>query len=148
MEVTATEWHDAEGAGHLTDELADLYRTVYGAVEPQASNPFYSRERFLERLDRYRLAPGFELVVVREAGRMVGFLYGYALPPQARWWSGIKPPLPAEQARETGERTFAFNDMVVAPDRRRRGIARRMHAVVVDARPGMRFTLTVRPDNT
>ncbi|WP_267593090.1 GNAT family N-acetyltransferase [Carbonactinospora thermoautotrophica] len=148
MDEITLQRHDREEAGKLAEDLADLYRAVYGTQEPQASNPFYSRERFLQRLDGYRAAPGYQLIVARENDRMVGFLYGYVLQPGARWWSKVEPPLPEEFTRETGDRTFAVNDMVVAADRRRRGIARAMHAELLAAHPGMRFTLTVRPDNT
>jgi len=142
------ERHDSETSGRLIDELADLYRAVSPQQEPQASNPFYSRERFLDRLANYGRAPGFELVTARDAtGRLVGMLYGYVLPPGARWWSVMQPAPSEEFAAETGSRTFAIKDMVVATDWQRRGIARAMHDTVRAAHPDMRFTLTVRPDN-
>jgi uncharacterized protein (DUF2267 family) len=57
---------DANAAEKLADELADLYRKVYGAQEPQSSNPFYSRERFFERLAGYQRAPGYTLITARD----------------------------------------------------------------------------------
>jgi RimJ/RimL family protein N-acetyltransferase len=141
------EWHDAAAAGELAEELADLFRAVYGAAEPEASDPFYSRERFLERLERYRAAPGYALVVAREGERMIGFVYGYVLQPGGRWWSKVQPALPEEFMTETGSRTFAVNDMVVALDRQRQHIATAMHQQVLANHPDMRFTLTVKPDN-
>lgn len=141
--------HDAHAAGQLAGEIADLYRAAYGAAEPQASSPFYSRDRFLERLDRYRAGRGFTLITARDtSGALVGFFYGYVLPPGARWWAPLEPRPPAELIEETGYRTFAINDMVVRPDWRRRGLAREMHARARAVHSGKRFTLTVRPDNT
>lgn len=143
--------HDGGEAAALAEELADLYRAVYSRQEPQASDPFYSRERFLDRFAGYSSAPGFELIVARQDGRMVGFLYGYQLPPTSRWWEAVRTeagePLPPEFRAESGQRTFAVNDMVVLPELRRHGLARAMHTEVVKGHPGSRFTLTVRPDN-
>jgi ribosomal protein S18 acetylase RimI-like enzyme len=139
---------DATAAEKLADELADLYREVYGAQQPQASNPFYSRERFLERLAGYQRAPGFALITARDASdELVAFLHGYPLPAGSRWWSVLQPQPPADFVVEDGARSFAINDMVVRPDWRRRGVARALHDEVRAAHPDMRFTLTVRPDN-
>jgi hypothetical protein len=73
--------HDAGEAGELADDLADLFQAVYSE---HASEPF-SREQFLERLTRYRAAPGYTLITAREDGRLVGFLYGYPLAAGSRW---------------------------------------------------------------
>jgi len=133
---------DATVAEKLADELADLYREVYGAQEPQASNPFYSRERFLERLAGYQRAPGYTLITARDASdELVAFLYGYPLPPGSRWWSVLQPQPPADFVAEDGTRSFAINDMVVRPDWRRRGVARALHDEIRAEHPGKRVYL-------
>jgi ribosomal protein S18 acetylase RimI-like enzyme len=137
--------HDAGAAGEMADELADLFQSVY---QEHASDRFFSREQFLDRLRGYRAAPGYTLITAREDSRLVGFLYGYPLPAGSRWWDGLTPVQPDEFTAETGTRTFAVNDMAVPVDRRRRGIAQAMHGLLLADRPGMRFTLAVMPSNT
>jgi ribosomal protein S18 acetylase RimI-like enzyme len=135
--------HDGQAAGKLAEDLAHLFRAAYTSE----TDPFYSCEQFLYRFDRYRAARGFLLITAHSGRRLVGFLYGYPLRPGSRWWDGLTPPPPSGFTDETGHRTFAINDMAVAPGLRRRGIAQAMHALLVAHRPEMRFTLAVTPDN-
>jgi ribosomal protein S18 acetylase RimI-like enzyme len=139
--------YDSRGAEPLAGEVADLYWSVYGSKEPQSSNPFYARDAFLARLGRYRAGPGYELVTARDGRRLIGFAYGYRVTPASTWWDHLQPRPPDDFLEEDGNRTFAVNDMVVALDWQRRGIALAMHDELRASHPGMRFTLTVRPDN-
>jgi hypothetical protein len=53
---------------------------LYEASHPDLlGNPFYSAERFAERVRGYMKAPGFELVVAEVEGAPCGLALGYAL---------------------------------------------------------------------
>jgi len=67
-------------------------------------DPFYSAERFAERVRGYMKAPGFELVVAEMEGAPCGLALGYALPVGARWWQGLTTPVDPEMIAETGDR--------------------------------------------
>lgn len=66
--------------------MTDLYVATHRDLLDQ---PFYSVERFLDRLvDGYSLREGFELVVASVGGEPVGQAFGYPLPATSRWWRG------------------------------------------------------------
>jgi GNAT superfamily N-acetyltransferase len=136
-------------ADEVSDEtisaVADLYEDVY--VDQLLSDPFYSPERFAERLKSYMKGPEFRLITATDEGLPVGFLYGYMLPEGSRWWDGVQPRLDEEFRREDSNRTFALNDMVVRQGWRRRGVASAMHGEMLRVFPGRRFTLLVVPGN-
>lgn len=136
---------DPFAAGELIEEITDLYGTVY-AEAPYLEGPddvadFRDRQ-FPARLQH----KGFRLVTARADGQLVGFVFGHTLPADARWWSGLLKPAPAELVEETGERTFAVIELVVREDWRRKGVAGRMMAALLGGRHEERATLLVRPD--
>jgi ribosomal protein S18 acetylase RimI-like enzyme len=138
--------HDGDEAGRAGGELAALYRLAYvGTVREH--DPFYSAERFIERFEGYRAAPGFELVTAHEDQQLVGYLFGYALPPGARWWNGLLDPVPDGFTDETGHRTFALNELHVGAERRGLGVASTLHGELIDHRDEERVTVLVRPEN-
>jgi ribosomal protein S18 acetylase RimI-like enzyme len=111
------------------------------------SNPFYSAERFAERVRGYLKAPGFGLVVASVDGEPVGQAFGYALPANARWWQGLTTPVPKGFTDETGTRTFALNELMVVPKWQGKGIAHATHDELLGSRNEQRATLLVREDN-
>jgi ribosomal protein S18 acetylase RimI-like enzyme len=138
--------HGAAEAGRVADELAAVYRLAYvGTVREH--DPFYSAERFAERFAGYRSAPGFELVTAHEDRELVGYVFGYALPPNARWWDGLLDAVPDGFTDETGHRTFALNELHVRAERRGRGIASTLHNELITHRDEERATVLVRPEN-
>ncbi len=62
--------------------------------------------------------------------RVVGFAYGFCLPPETGWWRNLLTLAPAEFTAEDGQRTFAVIELAVRRPWRRQGmgIARRLHA--------------------
>ena len=122
---------------------------LYEASHPEVlGNPFYSAERFAERVRGYMKAPGFELVVAEVAGAPRGLALGYALHEGARWWRGLTTPLDPETIAETGDRTFALCELMVHPEWQRRGIAQALLDELLGHRPEDRATVLVREDNT
>jgi ribosomal protein S18 acetylase RimI-like enzyme len=121
---------------------------IYEATHADVINdPFYSAERFVERVRGYLKAPGFEIVSAAVDGKPVGLAFGYALPENARWWTALTTPVEPELIAETGQRTFALNELMVHPNWQRHGIAEALHNELMAHRPEERATLLVREDN-
>ncbi|MBG6092055.1 GNAT family N-acetyltransferase [Actinomadura viridis] len=138
--------HDAASAEKILDTvIVPLYEASHADV---IGNPFYSSERFAERVRGYCAAPGFEIVLARIDDRPLGQAFGYALPPKARWWNGLTTPVPDGFTEETGARTFAFNELMVVPEWQGKGVAHALHDELLNGRAEERATLLVREDNT
>ncbi len=138
--------HDA-----LMTEAA--FETVVGPVYEAShadviADPFYSTERFIERVRGYVKAPGFELVAAYTGESAVGLAFGYTLPTTARWWQGLTTPVPDGFTDETGNRTFALNELMVTPEWQGRGVAHALHDELLGGRREERATLLVRENNT
>lgn len=137
--------HDPDSALAILDTvIVPLYEASHADV---ISNPFYSGERFAERVRNYIKAPGFEIVIAYIDNEPVGQAFGYTLPATSKWWGGLTTPVPKGFDVETGERTFAFNELMVVPAWRSRGVAHALHDELLAGRGQERATLLVREDN-
>jgi hypothetical protein len=111
-----------DAAAELEDTVTHLYVVTHGDV---IDNPFYSAERFVERVRGYARAPGFEMVVAYHDGEPVALALGYVLPAGADWWDGLTPPVDPEFVTEDGRRTFALCELMTHPDWQGQGLAHR-----------------------
>lgn len=138
---------DGTAARSVAHELGALHLAAYVGT-PEETDPFYSAERFAERLTGYASSPAFALVTARagEDGPLIGYAFGYVLPPGARWWDGLLDPVPAGLTTETGRRTFAVCELHVDAAWRGRGLASLLHRTLLPGDPE-RATLLVRQDN-
>ncbi|MCP3817446.1 GNAT family N-acetyltransferase [Streptomyces sp. A3M-1-3] len=109
------------------------------------TGPFYTAERFDERLTVHSSAPGWEAVVGYDQGEPVGFAYCTPLGPNTRWWTAMTTPLPEGYTDETGSRTLALNEIVVRKSWRGTGAAHRIHEELLVDRSEERVTLLVNP---
>ncbi|MFH9828067.1 GNAT family N-acetyltransferase [Streptomyces bobili] len=109
------------------------------------TGPFYSAERFGERLAAHRSQPGWEVVIAYDGSEPAGFAYGTPLGPSTRWWTAMTTPLPEGFTVETGKRTLALNEIVVRRAWRGTGLARRIHEELLAGREEERVTLLVNP---
>jgi ribosomal protein S18 acetylase RimI-like enzyme len=134
----------SDAMAELEDAVTRLYLATHADV---IDNPFYSADRFVERVRGYARAPGFELVVAYHDGEPVGLALGYALPTGARWWDGLTTPIDPDYIAEDGTRTFALCEIMTHPDWQGRGIAHEVHDELMRNRPERRATLLVREDN-
>lgn len=135
-------WTSDDLSGHR-DEVLDVYARAY---RERLTGPFYTPNRYWSRLEMYAARDTFAMVAAYAAGELVGYALGYGLPSSTRWWIDLQTDRPAAFFVEDGTRTFALNELVVAPDRRR-GYGRMLHDALLNSRPEERAALLVRPDN-
>ncbi|WP_141581344.1 GNAT family N-acetyltransferase [Actinomadura sp. WMMA1423] len=137
--------HDPADAEKI---LGTVIVPVYVASHRDAvDQPFYSAERFGERVLSYIRVPGFQLVVAHVGDEPVGQAFGCTLPAKTRWWDGLTTPVPDGFTVETGSRTFAFNELMVVPEWQGKGVAHSLHDALLEGRAEERATLLVRQDN-
>ncbi|MFE9926706.1 GNAT family N-acetyltransferase [Streptomyces sp. NPDC005774] len=109
------------------------------------TGPFYSAERFNERLSGHSSVPGWEAVVAFDGTEPAGFAYATPLVPDTRWWTAMTTALPEGYTTETGARTLALNEIVVRRPWRGTGLAQRIHEELLSGRNEERITLLVNP---
>jgi GNAT superfamily N-acetyltransferase len=141
--VTLHSYSGPQAAAQL-DAILPVYEQVY--AEP----PYFEGPQdvavFLDHFDQQTTRPGFRLITAETGGAVIGLAFGYLLPPETQWWTGLQKPLPAEFTTETGHRTFVINELAVRAPFRRSGIGTRLHAALLRGLTAERVTLTVRPD--
>lgn len=124
----------------------DLYTEVFAH---EINEPFWSVEKFAERIDRHASMRGFDAVVASLRNRPIGYAYGITLPATTRWWATIRPPLTdPEFTREDGNRTFALFEVIVQPEWQNQGIGRRIHEELLSTRFEHRVTIATHHGNT
>lgn len=80
-----------------------------------------------------------------EGGEPVGMAYGFPLGPDTGWWDELTEPVPEDMRREDGLRTFGLMELAVRGPWRGQGIARRLHAMLLDGIGAERVLLNVHP---
>lgn len=70
----AISYYTGERLTEIRGTLLDVYADVY--AEDIATNPFFSMERFEERLEGHVAAGGWGCVVGEVGGEVAGFTYG------------------------------------------------------------------------
>jgi GNAT superfamily N-acetyltransferase len=134
--------YDAAQAEEIIDQLVAIYLDAHAR-----DGAFYNENRFRRQLSGHMKVAGWTLVAASVADEMVGYIYGFPLPPTTRWWEGIQTSVPAGFTDEDGRRTFALSELLVRPAWQRRGIARALHDELIGSRSEERATLLARPDN-
>lgn len=139
---TSLTHHEGAEAAALLEELCDVYADAYG-VEPGEEKT----AAFRRRAEKQFAQPGFTLVTARDGGRLVGFVFGYALPARdTHWWGGVQPEPSAEFLEETGTRTWVLSEIEVRRAWQGRGTGRALHDAALGARDEERATLATGPD--
>ena len=137
---------DAQAARDASAVIEDLY--VRSHEEAIASgDPFRTTATFMNRFDRYTNTPGFDMVVAYAAGDPVGLTWGWPLKAGSSWWDGLLTDLGADFTQESGRRTFALSEIMVASEWMGRGVAHALHDELLAARTEPRATLLVSPTN-
>jgi GNAT superfamily N-acetyltransferase len=135
---------DVSGLARYRDELLAVYADAYA---DKLDSPFFSPERYWERVEAYASRDGFVLVLGRVDGDLVGYAMGFTLPANSAWWKGLLTPIDPALTVEDGHRTFALTYMMVRAAHRRHGYARVLHDALLQDRPEQRAGLLVLPDN-
>ena len=135
-------------SGEQSDELVEQLAAVFAEVYAEPPYHFGSDEvtLFRERFDVQRQQGGFSMVTAHSEPELVGFVFGVTLLPTTGWWSRLLTPAPKGMSEERPGRTFAVVELVVRIPWRRRGVAWKMHDMLLSDRPEERATLTARPD--
>ncbi|WBB59294.1 GNAT family N-acetyltransferase [Streptomyces sp. WMMC500] len=144
MAEVTVERHDGPEAARTLGVLLPAYREIY--VEPPYCEGPQDVVDFTEMFAIQSERPGFRVALAQHTGEVVGFAYGFCLPPDTGWWRNLLTAAPAGFTAEDGRRTFAVIELAVRRRRRRQGIARRLHATLLEGLEVERVTLTVRPE--
>ncbi|MFE4783703.1 GNAT family N-acetyltransferase [Streptomyces sp. NPDC056716] len=136
---------DGPAAAHAEDSFRRVYAEAF-AEPPYQEGPddvaeAFRRFRSQARKGTFRAA----LAVRSEDGEPVGMAYGFALGPDTRWWDQLTEPVPEERRREDGRRTFGLMELAVCPAWRGQGVARCLHATLLDGIGAERVLLNVHP---
>lgn len=136
--------------GAAAREAVDVVRDLYEASHEEqiaSGDQFRATKEFMRRFDRYAFTDGFEMVVAHESGEPIGLTWGWPLRPGGRWWEGLLTDLGEDFTVETGERTFALSEIMVAREWEDLGVGHALHDELLGARPEQRATLLVSPTN-
>ncbi len=131
----------AQTAAQL-DALVDVYAEVF-AEEPYCEGP-EDVARFRRWLRDELKKPGFTLVRAVAEEQLIGYAYGYTMPP-GEWWRHPTVDPPAE-IRDVEK--FAVMEWAVRSSWRGHGIGRRLLDQLLAGRPEPYATLTVNPAAT
>lgn len=126
---------DRQTALEALGEIADLYEQVY-AEPPYKAADKYSRARFLQRTRDQAVASGFKLITAWCGDELVGFTFGFTMPPGAWWKNASKPAAEVLEADK-----FAVVELVVSKTERGRGLGRRLMNALLAGRPERYATL-------
>lgn len=142
--VIAVERMDGAAAMHA----ADAFKLVY--AEAFTGPPYDESEDDVDAA--FRRFPvqarkhGFRAVLARtEDGEPIGMAYGHPLGPDTVWWDEFTEPVSEDMRREDGQRTFGLMELAVRRAWRGRGVARRLHTLLLDGVGAERVLLNVHP---
>ncbi|KUJ65284.1 acetyltransferase [Streptomyces albus subsp. albus] len=126
----------------------DAFRLVY--AEAFAEPPYHeTADDVAATFRRFRSQARkgtFRAALARtEDGEPVGMAYGYPLGRHTGWWDQLTEPVPEDMCREDGRRTFGLMELAVRGPWRRRGIAHRLHEMLLDGVGAERVLLNVHP---
>ncbi len=140
--IVIESWRGHEARG-LADVVCGLYQAVFSLPPFSGDDAEFANQRSYYPAMTTR--PGFRLTTARAGDEHAGFGYGFPLPADTRWWTGLADPVSEEFAQEDGHRTYALIDYGVLPAWRGRGIGRAIHDELLTGSGAQRATLSVQP---
>ncbi|MFG3284153.1 GNAT family N-acetyltransferase [Streptomyces sp. NPDC048111] len=127
------------------ESVADLYAAAYDGVPGQE---FLGRDGFLRRFAEDVQRPGFDMVIAGDPF-LAGCAYGYPPGREGEWWHGFRgAATDGTEELATSDRVFALAELMVLPDKRRAGIATRLHERLLERQEADLLTALVSPANT
>jgi GNAT superfamily N-acetyltransferase len=141
------ERYDSTSAAEHVPAFIDLYAEVYD-VPPYVDDPFFSVDRYAERLAGAMTMRGFGIVTATIDDLLVGIGHGVTLPRDVAWWQSIKDSQPTHhvEAAEAGD-IFWLRELQVREAYRNKGIGRKLHDHLRAGRSEAFTTMTVVIDN-
>ncbi|OKH91125.1 hypothetical protein [Streptomyces uncialis] len=121
VDLLTTEYFTVDRLPEIRNVILDVYSEVY--AQDIATDPFFSLERFEERLEGHTSAPGWGCVIAKVSGEHAGFTYGFT-------------------ARDGT--TFTLCENMLRTGNRGRGISQVMHDELMSHRSEDRTQLLVR----
>lgn len=138
---------DSGSVDDLVPALADLYAEVY-AEPPYFEGPEEVRE-FRARFAAQRREPAFLLTAEFDAGRLLGYLYGFRVDTDAQMWDTLLIRTAGSWSGQPLRRPTAYvSELLVRADARRRGVARRLHDAFLAERAERQAALLAHPAAT
>lgn len=136
----------AGSAHERLEHLAEIYNAAYG---DRWDGKYWSRDNFLRWFGGHLTSHPVRLFVARTNGVLVGWIYGFRLPPDTPWFDWLEQPLPdAVAAALSRGRVHVFTELVVLPVFRRRGIASALYGQLSTTWTEADYaTMVVLPDN-
>ncbi|MFD7232827.1 GNAT family N-acetyltransferase [Streptomyces sp. NPDC059881] len=108
----------------IRQTLLDVHADAYG---DQKDDAFV--QRFPWFVDHWGGSNEFACVIGYDGGEPVGFAYGAPATEGREWWRECLTKAPAQAS------TFSVSELMVRPTWRRAGIAKRLHAALLESRP-------------
>ena len=142
----AIETFDGDEARTLCGIVSDMYRAVFSLPPFSGDDAEFANQR--STFPGFTTRAGFRLAMARAEDAYAGFGYGFLLPADTDWWTGLAEPVSAEFAREDGHRTFALINYGVLPGWRGRGLGRAIHDDLLGGSGAQRATLSAQPKAT
>lgn len=121
LDLVTTSYYVTEHLPRIRSTLLDVYSDVH--AEEIATDPFFSMERFEERLDRHSSVPGWGCVIADVDADVVGF--GYGRPDRDR-------------------NAFGLCELMLRQHWRGRNLSRVLHDELMSHRNEQRVSLLVR----
>lgn len=113
----------ADLAPHI-DGMVDVYDRAFR--EPPYNHNAIAADGFRGVLPTHLTYLDFEAILLYEAGRLIGFVYGHTNHSDQWWYRQIAPSL-SDRVRETiFDDAWVIVELAVDPDARRRGLGRRL----------------------
>lgn len=121
VDLLTTSYYTSERLAEIRGIILDVYAEVY--ADDIATNPFFSMERFEERLEGHTSAGGWACVIAEVDSEVAGFTYGFT---------------------DRERPTFKLCENMLRQKWRGRGISRLMHDELMSHRQEERAELLVR----
>lgn len=126
------------------DPYVDAIIGVYDRAfrEPPYNHGASAAAGFREALLAHRDYPDFEAILLIEADRLLGFVYGHTNKPEHWWYRQIAPSLRPRIRAGVFDNAWVVVELAVDPDARRRGYGRRLLDASMRGKPHRWVVLT------
>ena len=115
------------------DAIVGIYDRAFR--EPPYNHSASAADGFREALAAHRTYPDFEAILLLDAGRLVGFVYGHTNRPEHWWYRQIAPALRPRARTDVFDDAWVVVELAVDPGARRRGYGRRLLDASIRGKP-------------